>query len=151
MWVNEPVTVRGRGLLAQAHEFAAGAHHLARLRTAPGSGRESLELTDGAGLRLIGLGGWRREWLLWQDDSERAQGRASRLARRAELVYQAVPYFILPAGTWGCGYRLINEADMEVLSITFRGRLRREALLCPQVALEVALVVFAYDLARRLL
>ena len=151
MRVLEPLTVEVRGLLRQVHDFRSGDRRLARLSRPLWPGRVSVDLADGRRLQVVALGRWRRLWLLWQGETEKAQGQPSWAARRAELVFEAVPYAVLPMATWAHHYRLISEADTQVLTIAFRGPLQREATLCPQVALDLALVVFAYDLARRLL
>jgi len=151
IWVGEPLTVRVQGLLDERHDFAGSTCQLAQLQRPLWRGPARVRLADGMECELLPLSRWRPRWLLWQGESELGEGRPVWAARRAELVYRATRYFILPVTVWEPRYRLINEADAEVLTIAFRGPLRREAELVPQVALELTLVVFAYDLASRLL
>lgn len=151
MMVLEPLAVQVRGLGRWTCDFQGGDRRLARLTRRPWPARARLELADGSRYEIVPSGRWRPVWLLWHGERECGQGRPHRLARRAELVYEAVPYFILPEAPRARRYGLINEADTRVLTIAFRSPLRREAELCPQVALDLALVVFAYELASRLL
>jgi hypothetical protein len=158
MRVLEPIAVRVQGWPKRRHEFHSAGGRLAVLSASPKGGLELAYSEDSSGISILpaqspwqwsrGLG--RRAWYLWWGESEVGHGEMGWPARRAELEYRAVPYLLEPARSLG-RYRLISEADTEVLTIAFRGLLRGEATLYPHVALDLALLVFAYDLARRLL
>jgi hypothetical protein len=158
MRVLEPLTVRVQGWPGRRHEFHSADRQLAALSASPRGGRQLVYSQDGPGISILpAQSPWpwhgrlgRRAWYLWWGESEVGRGEMGWAARHAELVYGAVPYLVEPAGPLR-RYRVINEADTEVLTIAFRGPLRREATLYPHIALDLALLVFAYDLARRLL